>query len=61
MKKLLIIVLLAAFSSCHTHYQGLKTSEKNQAMSVKLNRNQAKGLKKASIVVNKRYSDADKN
>lgn len=51
MKKLLLFLAIIIMSSCSTH-QGLMTAKKHQKESVKANKKQAKGLRKASLIVN---------
>ena len=55
MKKLLLFLAIIIMSSCSTH-QGLMTARKHQVDTVKANKKQAKGLRKASKKVNQRAS-----
>jgi hypothetical protein len=56
MKKLLGLIAIVMMFSCSSH-QGLTTAKKHQVNSVKLNKKQARGLKKASEIVNARLSE----
>ena len=56
-KKTVIIALMCITVFSCTKQTGMTTSSKNQMESVKANRQQKKGLRKASLTVNKRLSE----
>lgn len=55
MRILVAVIMVITVSACSTH-QGLMTAQRHQAESVKANKKQARGLKKASEIVNARNS-----